>query len=165
MDNYAKTSDNIIMTSPISITQTYQDNPSTEEVAVLFTDIVGSTEYFKVHGDKLGREMLRTHHNTASSIVSAFGGKVLKLIGDSIMASFVTPSDAFKAAISMQQRFKEKGNDKNTADNMSVRIGIHYGRVIVENNDIYGDVVNVASKLYPAIYIISLKTHLMFILN
>jgi len=152
MDNYAKTSDNIIMTSPISITQTYQDNPSTEEVAVLFTDIVGSTEYFKVHGDKLGREMLRTHHNTASSIVSAFGGKVLKLIGDSIMASFVTPSDAFKAAISMQQRFKEKGNDKNTADNMSVRIGIHYGRVIVENNDIYGDVVNVASKLTNLAY-------------
>ena len=112
MDNYAKTSKNIIMTDSFPIAQAYPDNTLTENVAVLFTDIVGSTEYFKTHGVKLGREMLRSHHNIASSIVSAYGGKVIKLIGDSIMASFAVPAEAFKAAIKMQQKFKVADNDK-----------------------------------------------------
>jgi len=152
MDNYAKTSKNIIMTDSFPIAQAYPDNTLTENVAVLFTDIVGSTEYFKTHGDKLGREMLRSHHNIASSIVSAYGGKVIKLIGDSIMASFAVPAEAFKAAIKMQQKFKVADNDKYSPGNIGVRVGIHYGRVIVENNDIYGDVVNVASKLTNLAY-------------
>ena len=117
------------------------------KIAVLFTDIVGSTDYFKAHGDKPGREMLRSHYDIASSIVAVHGGKVIKLIGDSIMAYFLYPAEAFKAAIKMQQKFQMENGNGDTAGQMHVRVGIHYGSVIVEKEDIYGDVVNVASKL------------------
>ncbi|MCX5810636.1 MAG: hypothetical protein NTX36_14925 [Proteobacteria bacterium] len=117
------------------------------KIAVLFTDIVGSTDYFKAHGDKPGREMLRSHHDIASSVIAVHGGKVIKLIGDSIMAYFLYPVEAFKAAIKMQQKFQMEDGKGDTAGQIHVRVGIHYGSVIVEKEDIYGDVVNVASKL------------------
>lgn len=147
MDNYANTALSSNSKDTIPLMRMPDEDFPFEKIAVLFTDIVGSTDYFKVHGDKLGREMLRSHHNIASSIVSEYGGKVVKLIGDSIMACFASPIEAFKAAIKMQKKFKADSMDGNIVRNMNVRVGIHYGSVIVEQEDIYGDVVNVASKL------------------
>jgi len=146
MNTYANKSENFINIDTLSIKKLFLDEPI-KKIAVLFTDIVGSTDYFKTHGDKHGREMLRKHHNIASSMVRDYGGKVLKLIGDSIMAYFLDPTEAFKAAIKMQQKFQSEGGHGNSDGKMHVRVGIHYGSVIFEKEDIYGDVVNVASKL------------------
>jgi len=118
----------------------------TEKIAVFFTDIVGSTEFFKVYGDEHGKEMLHNHYNTASSIINRFNGHVIKFIGDSIMAYFKDPLDALRAAINLQHKI-QMHNKQLMALPIRIRIGIHYGNVLVEKKDIYGDVVNVASKL------------------
>ena len=124
----------------------YQDDPL-KDIAVLFTDVVGSTKYFKVYGDMDGREMLRQHQNLASSVIDEYKGKLIKAIGDSVMASFAGPSEALRAAIKMQHTFRAYNDDAAGEHRIHIRIGVHFGKVIVEEKDIYGDVVNVASKL------------------
>lgn len=118
----------------------------TEKSAVFFTDIVGSTEFFKLYGDEHGKKMLHNHYNVASSIINRFNGRIIKFIGDSIMAYFKNPFNALKAAINLQQKVQTQ-NKQSQALPVRIRIGIHYGNVLFEKDDIYGDVVNVASKL------------------
>lgn len=146
MDNYKLSISKFFPSSP-----QLSNKPKTEEpiakIAVLFTDIVGSTEFFKTYGDTQGKEMLRRHYNIATSVFSRFNGNVIKFIGDSIMASFIDPTDAIKAAIILQQKILINNRKRGGVIPTHVRIGIHYGEVIVEKDDIYGDVVNVASKL------------------
>ncbi|HVN97670.1 MAG TPA: adenylate/guanylate cyclase domain-containing protein, partial [Syntrophorhabdaceae bacterium] len=78
---------------------------SMHSIAVLFTDVVGSTKYFKTHGDIRGREMLRKHHTIATSIVEEYGGSLIKEVGDSVMVYFPETGNALKAAIKMQHSF------------------------------------------------------------
>jgi len=137
---------NISIESPIT-TDKHHTEESFARIAVLFTDIVGSTEFFKNYGDKQGRQMLRHHYNIATSIISRFNGRVLKFIGDSIMASFDDPADALKAAIFLQKKIQIHNKKGGLITQTHIRVGIHYGNVIVGKGDIYGDVVNVASKL------------------
>jgi class 3 adenylate cyclase len=128
------------------VPELFRQNP-VQNIAVLFTDVVDSTQYFKVHGDTAGREMLRVHQELASSLVTEHGGHVIKILGDSVMAYFTSGSEALKAAVRIQQKFESYNRDTRIGNHIRVRIGIHFGGVIVEEKDIYGDVVNVAAKI------------------
>lgn len=119
---------------------------SRKQITILFTDIEQSTEYWDTFGDVEGRLMVDRHNRLLFPIVKNFRGKVIKTIGDSIMASFRKPQDAIKAAIAMQQ-ILEKERDEDEFFKLKVRIGIHTGDAIVEKNDVFGDVVNVASRV------------------
>jgi class 3 adenylate cyclase/tetratricopeptide (TPR) repeat protein len=146
MDSYSPPRESSNQVELSSLVGLYPDEP-VKKIAVLFTDLVGSTNYFKTHGDQEGRAMLQDHYEIAAPIINEYGGKLVKALGDSVMASFTNPMEAFKAAIRMQQQFLAYSREKNSKRQMPVRIGVHYGNVIVEEKDIYGDVVNVASKL------------------
>ena len=122
---------------------------SIKKLAVLFTDIVASSKYFKDHGDLAGRKMLQTHQDIATPAIIEHGGDVLKIIGDSVMAYFLNSSEALKAAIKIQQRFGDYNRSKPEKENIRVRVCVHYGDGIIEANDIYGDVVNMAAKFLP----------------
>ncbi|HVO65733.1 MAG TPA: adenylate/guanylate cyclase domain-containing protein, partial [Syntrophales bacterium] len=124
-----------------------QPNENIKKITVLFTDIVGSTKYFKSHGDLAGRLMLRRHHDISAKIINEFRGSVIKSLGDSIMAYFVDPKDALKSAINIQQNYSAFNQIRNVSDQVHIRISVHFGYGILEENDIYGDVVNVAAKL------------------
>ena len=129
-----------------SLLEAYPD-ASMRDIAVLFTDVVGSTQYFKTHGDLKGREMLRKHHAIAISIVKEYGGSLIKEVGDSVMVYFPDVHNALKASIKMQHRFAAYNQGSGTKNEIRIRIGLHFGKVIIEEKDIYGDVVNVAAKL------------------
>ncbi len=124
---------------------------SVHKLAVLFTDIVGSTKYFKNHGDLAGRRMLREHQKIASSPIIEHGGVVVKTVGDSIMAYFHDPQEAVKSAIMIQHQFYTYNKGRDADDQIHVRIGIHYGDGIVEQTDIFGNVVNLAAKIVPLV--------------
>ena len=64
---------------------------SIRKIAVLFTDIVGSTKFFKAHGDLAGRKMLKVHQDISSPPIHEFGGVLVKILGDSVMAYFLEP--------------------------------------------------------------------------
>lgn len=124
---------------------------SIQKMAVLFTDIVGSSSYFKKHGDLAGREMLRKHQELASGPVTEFGGAVVKVLGDSVMAYFTDPEEALKAAVKIQQKFDVNNTSTARNNHIKVRIALNYGDGIVDKGDIYGDVVNIAAKFLPLV--------------
>jgi len=121
-------------------------NLARKERTILFSDIVQSTKFWATHGDVRGRLMLDRHNWLLFPIVKKFRGRIIKTIGDSIFASFKDPRLAIQASIAMQQVL-EKERQNNLNFSLKVRIGLHTGKTIVEHNDIYGDTVNIASRI------------------
>ncbi|MEW6669504.1 MAG: adenylate/guanylate cyclase domain-containing protein [Thermodesulfobacteriota bacterium] len=130
-----------------------REHPSNsfQNMAVLFTDVVGSTVYFKTFGDVAGRRMLKEHEDTATPPILEHGGVVVKMLGDSLMSYFFHPQEAFKAAIKIQQHFQRRNQQNPPQQQISVRIGVHFGEGILEEKDIFGDVVNMVAKFLPLI--------------
>jgi len=125
-----------------------QKELASQKIAILFTDLQGSTAFYKTHGNIAGRIMIQKLNDILFPVVRAYKGRVIKTIGDSIMACFVKPKEALWAAIAMQKRLlsynQEHGDPKNQ---MLIRIAINFGYGLVEEKDVFGDVVNVAGKL------------------
>lgn len=119
---------------------------SSKPVTILFTDIEKSTQYWDLHGDVRGRLMLDKHNRLTFPVIKQFKGRIIKTIGDSIMAHFKNPRHAIKAAVAIQQVL-EKARQEDKKFQLKVRIGIHTGKALVEDKDIFGDAVNVAARV------------------
>ncbi len=119
---------------------------STKPLTILLTDIEGSTEYFDERGDIEGRLMVDQHNRSVFPVITRFRGKIIKTTGDGVMASFRVPTNAIKAAIGIQQLLAQQ-RSRNPATYPHIRIAIHTGQAIVEDKDLYGDVVNVVGRL------------------
>jgi len=124
-----------------------QTTSDLQRIAVLFTDVVGSTKYFQTYGDVAGRTMLQQHQDLASRPIVEHGGVLVKTLGDSIMAYFSDPMESVKSAIKIQDEFSELNRELASEKQIHVKIAIHYGDGIVEKEDIFGSVVNLAAKI------------------
>ncbi|MBF0561534.1 MAG: adenylate/guanylate cyclase domain-containing protein [Alphaproteobacteria bacterium] len=113
-------------------------NAEENSLAVLFADISGSTKLYESQGDRVARDLTSQAINIMTACVEKVGGRVIKTIGDEIMASFPAAAAAYDASIAMQAAVCEP---------FSIRIGFHYGPVLEENGDVYGDTVNVAARV------------------
>jgi len=116
-------------------------------LTVLFTDIKGSTAYFERYGDAAGLVMVSQCNDKLGQITVQHGGKVIKTIGDAVMASFDDSAEAVQASIEMQEAIYADAQTKIEQDRVTIRIGMNYGPGIVKTNDVFGDVVNVASRV------------------
>ena len=96
-------------------------------MAVLFTDVVGSSSYFKSQGNLAGREMLQLHQDLASAPIAEHSGIIVKTLGDSVLAYFFDPEEAMKSAVKIQQKFWLNNKGKDHENQIHVRIGIHFG--------------------------------------
>ena len=111
----------------------------TRLAAIMFTDIVGySAAMGKDEAAAMG--LVRGSREIQKPLVEKYRGKWLKEMGDGVMAQFESALDAVKCAVEIQKNAKT--NFKG-----ALRIGIHLGDIIFENNDVYGEGVNVASRL------------------
>ena len=107
--------------------------------AIMFTDIVGYTALMG-NDEQKAFELLRKNREIQKPIIEEFGGQWIKELGDGVMASFSAASNAVYAAIKIQEAcFHSK--------TFELRIGIHQGEVVFENGDVFGDAVNIASRL------------------
>jgi len=106
--------------------------------AIMFTDIVGYTALMGSDEDKAFK-ILRKNREIQRPIIKKYRGEWLKEMGDGILASFHTASDAVRCAGEIQQAAKK--------ESIALRIGIHTGEVVFEGHDVLGDGVNVASRL------------------
>jgi len=112
---------------------------SRQLAAIMFTDIVGYTALMGNNEEK-AFELLRKNREIQKPIIEEFGGRWIKELGDGVMASFPSVSNAVYAAIKIQDAcYNSKA--------FELRIGIHQGEVVFENDDIFGDAVNIASRL------------------
>jgi len=119
---------------------------SRRPVTILFTDVEGSTRYWDTHGDTKGRLMIDLHNRLIYPVIKRYRGKVVKHIGDAIMASFKSPENALKASIGIQQILEQRRKEDKSF-RLKVRIGIHTGKALVEHSDVFGDAVNVAARV------------------
>jgi class 3 adenylate cyclase len=113
--------------------------------SVLFADICGSTRLFENYGDLRARQIETRVLDAFAASTAARGGAVIKTIGDEIMSRFPDAERAVRAACEMHQALKE---DPMLAElGIACKIGLHYGSVLLENNDVFGDAVNVAARM------------------
>jgi len=119
-------------------------------ITVMFTDIKGSTAYFEKYGDVAGLMMVHQCNDALRQIVEKHSGRVVKTIGDAIMATFEDPKGSVQASIEMQKALVDFNAPKPEQDHVFIRIGLNYGLGIVKSNDVFGDVVNVASRVESA---------------
>jgi serine/threonine protein kinase/class 3 adenylate cyclase len=115
--------------------------------SVLFTDVVGSTDYFEKYGDIAGLAMVTRYANMATEVIESFEGRVTKTIGDSVMADLPHATNAVRAAVEILRRLFRLNSTLPEHERLQLRVGIHYGPAIVQGNDVYGDAVNGAAKV------------------
>lgn len=123
-----------------------QIKSSRKPVTILFTDIEDSTKYWDRHGDIKGRLMVDQHNRLVFPVIRRYRGKVVKTIGDSVMAVFKDPEMAVQASIGIQQALEAR-RQQDKKFKMKIRIGLHTGNALVEHSDVFGDVVNVAARV------------------
>jgi adenylate cyclase len=117
------------------------------EVAILFADVVGSTRLYELLGDHLARDMIVTCVDLMRSSTERNRGTVIKTIGDEILAIFPTASDAVNAAAEMQHDIGGHPALTVQGQHVAIRIGCHFGPVVLENKDIFGSSVHTANRM------------------
>ena len=114
--------------------------------AVLFTDIVGSTNITQKHGDEASQRMVNVHNSIVRGALQAHGGREVKHTGDGIMASFSNPPASIDSAIDMQRGVAHYNTGKPDIE-LRLRVGISVGEPIAEDNDLFGTTVQMAARL------------------
>ncbi len=117
-----------------------------KEVAILFADVVGSTQLYEALGDEQARETVQQCLRVMRDATEHFGGSVIKTMGDEIMATFPSADDAMSAASQMQKRITSSTRLAN-GTHVFIRIGCHYGPVVAEDRDIFGQAVHTANRM------------------
>jgi hypothetical protein len=115
------------------------------EVAILFADVVGSTQLYDQFGDTKASETVAHCLDVMKDATHQFDGTVIKTIGDEVMATFPTVDDAMSAAAQMQARITADQEQASEDERIpvSIRIGCHFGPVVQEQNDIFGAAVHI----------------------
>ena len=117
----------------------------TEKLAVLFADICGSTALYDNLGDQTARRLIAHCITTMTTQLPAYQGILIKTIGDEIMCTFPTAESGLQAACAIQNAVQNSRYEDG--NNLYIRVGFHYGDVICEMGDIFGDTVNVAARI------------------
>ena len=116
------------------------------EVAILFADVVGSTQLYDKFGDTQASATVALCLDIMKEATYQCNGTVIKTIGDEVMSTFETVDEAMGAAVVMQSRITEE-SEKEGGIPVSIRIGCHYGPVVQEQNDIFGAAVHTANRM------------------
>ncbi len=117
------------------------------ELAILFADVVGSTRLFDERGDQRARAMVAICIDVMRTATEQHHGTVIKTIGDEVMATFPKADDALNAAGQMQKQINAHAELKNEGQPVAIRIGCHYGPVVVEARDVFGASVHTANRM------------------
>jgi class 3 adenylate cyclase len=120
---------------------------SDTEVAVLFADVVGSTRLFEALGDLPARDLIVACIDVMRGATERNRGNVIKTIGDEILAIFPTANDAVNAAAEMQHDVSVHPALSVQGQHVAIRIGCHFGPVVLEKRDIFGASVHTANRM------------------
>lgn len=118
----------------------------TKILTVMFTDLKGSTSIAEAMGDIETRMLIKHHTDIVLPIIKKHNGVLIKTIGDGTFSSFEKAQDGVRAAAQIQKGIDDFNVRRMTKNPLLIRIGLHTGNCIVEKNNIFGDVVNTASR-------------------
>src|ERR1700692_2764497 len=114
--------------------------------AIMFTDMVGYRALAQ-RDDKVALELLEEHRRLLREIFPRFHGVEIKTIGDAFLVEFGSALEAAQCAIEIQRTLAKRNHDVATDRQFAVKIGIHIGDVVHREGDVYGDGVNIASRI------------------
>jgi adenylate cyclase len=114
--------------------------------AIMFTDIVGFSRQMGSNEARMLR-LLETHNQVVRQAVAEHHGTVIKIMGDAFLVDFPSVVHAVQCAQSVQAQFRAHNSEKETTEQIHVRIGIHLGDIVQRDGDVFGDGVNIASRL------------------
>ncbi len=115
-------------------------------VVIMFTDIKGFSKMMEANETKT-LQLLEAHNAIMSNSVQQHGGTVIKTVGDAYLVTFESAVAAVTCAMEVQQSFLLSSKQGLEIGDVKVRIGIHLGDVVLKENDVFGDGVNIASRI------------------
>ena len=116
-----------------------------ENLAILFTDVVGSIEQSHLLPQEAADEVRRHHFSVLRRAIAQSGGTEVKSLGDGLMVVFTSATAALACAVAMQQGVEQANRGSDVA--VGLRVGIAVGDVVGEDHDYYGDPVVEAARL------------------
>ena len=114
--------------------------------AIMFTDMVGYSALAQ-RDDKLALQLLEEHRQLLREIFPRFHGTEIKTIGDAFLVEFGSALEAAQCAIEIQRTLAKRNHDVSVDRRIELKIGIHIGDVVHREGDVYGDGVNIASRI------------------
>jgi class 3 adenylate cyclase len=126
--------------------RTEEVQPERELLAIMLTDIFGYSKAME-RDEKRTYTKLVEHNRLIRSAIGTYRGREIDTIGDAFLVTFHSALDAVDCALAVQRTFKDLNLGRESDDRLLVRIGIHLGDVLITGNRVYGDAVNVASRI------------------
>ena len=118
-----------------------------KELAILFADVVGSTRLFEMLGDLAARDKVSICVEVMRGATEQHGGAVIKTMGDEILATFPDCDAAMDAAVQMQTTIASHAALDVQGQQIAIRIGCHFGQVVLETRDVFGAAVHTANRM------------------
>ena len=115
--------------------------PKRKLAAIMFTDMVGYTALMQKEESK-ARELIERHRSLMKPLIEKHNGELIQYVGDGTLCRFDSAIEAVNSAVEIQKLFKSENG-------LDLRIGIHVGDIVIKGEEVYGDGVNVASRIEP----------------
>lgn len=119
--------------------------PNEEQLVTLFADISGSSQLYDSLGDARAAEIVEQCVAIMTDATVRHGGTLLRTIGDEVMTIFPTVDAAANAACTMQENISDKRFEAGRP--IAIRVGFHFGSLLLKDGDLYGDAVNLAKQV------------------
>lgn len=130
------------------IERTSESSPVRELMTIMLTDMVGYSGSMEVN-EQLTYVKLLAHNEIVRAAVANYRGREIKTIGDAFLVTFRSALDAVDCALAIQRAFAEYDVDKDDANKILLRIGIHLGDILITKNDVFGEGVNILARIQP----------------
>ena len=130
---------------------------------ILFADVAGYSRLMRADEEQTLTDLSAHLAELVTPVIDRFHGRIVKTVGDGVMAEFGSAVEAVRAAVELQRGMAERNADRPADRQQSFRIGLHLGDVIHSDHDVFGDTVNVAARLQalagPGAIVLSAGVH------
>jgi len=119
----------------------------TENLAIVFVDIAGFTPRTSAQTREENSRLLRRFDEVVRPVVRAYNGRVIKTMGDAFLLTFRSPTDALLCSMAIHDRIAETDAGVDPAGRFTIRAAVNVGEVRIDSGDIFGEAVNIASRI------------------
>jgi class 3 adenylate cyclase len=120
------------------------------DLALAYSDIVGSTAYFAAHGDAAGRALQQRHLDLLAEIAPRHGGRVVDTAGDGALVAFASSGDCVTALGALERAIDEQNRRRPRAHALRVRCAAHFGSVLTDGTMVTGEAAGVCARVAAA---------------